>query len=249
MDEGHATGRDPPFTHPSFRRYSGPMFTAFFKATGQIPDPAFQRVIWQALGWSLLLFVALLAIGWWTIMSTQLFGIGWLEWVVDVLGWVAVTIVALLLFPGAVVIVISFMLEDIARAVEAKHYPMLPPPRDISLGETAWGALRFGVVAIVLNVFLLPLYFIPVLNVFVFVALNGYLLGREYFELVAGRRFDAAAVKALRRRYRSRLWMAGAIITGLLSIPIVNWFMPVIAAAFMLHLFEKLRSDEALAGH
>ena len=224
------------------------MITALFKATGQIPDPAFQRVIWQALGWSLLLFVALIAIGWWAIMSTQLFGIGWLEWVVDVLGWIAVTIVALLLFPGAVVIVISFMLEDIARAVEAKHYPSLPPPREVGLAESAWGALRFGVVAIVLNVFLLPLYFVPVLNVFVFVALNGYLLGREYFELVAGRRFDAATVKALRRRYRSRLWMAGAIITGLLSIPIVNWFMPVIAAAFMLHFFEKLRSDGALAG-
>ncbi len=224
------------------------MLPAFFKALGQIPDPAFQRVIWRSLGWSLLLFVALLALGWWVIMSTQMFGTGWLEWAADVLGWIAVAIAAMLLFPGAVVVVISFLLEDIAQAVEAKHYPGLPPPRETGISETIWSATVFAVIAITLNVFLLPLYFFPVLNVFVFGAVNGYLLGREYFELVASRRLPPEAVRAMRRRYRSRIWFAGIVIAGLLSIPVVNWFLPVIAAAAMLHLFEKLRQGDALAG-
>ena len=222
--------------------------TSFFKATGQIPEPAFQRVMWRSLGWSLILFIALLMIGWWVIVSTQMFGIGWLEWVADVLGWIAVMIAAMLLFPGAVVIVISFMLEDIAEAVEAKHYPDLPAPRDAGISEAVWTALRFAAIALVLNIVLLPLYFIPVLNVFVFAAVNGYLLGREYFELVACRRLDPERVEAMRRRYRGRIWMGGIVITGLLSIPVVNWFLPVVAAASMLHLFEKLRQGDALAG-
>jgi CysZ protein len=224
------------------------MLTSFFKATGQIPEPAFQRVMWRSLGWSLILFIALLMIGWWVIVSTQMFGIGWLEWVADVLGWIAVMIAAMLLFPGAVVIVISFMLEDIAEAVEAKHYPDLPAPRDAGISEAVWTALRFAAIALVLNIVLLPLYFIPVLNVFVFAAVNGYLLGREYFELVACRRLDPERVEAMRRRYRGRIWMGGIVITGLLSIPVVNWFLPVVAAASMLHLFEKLRQGDALAG-
>jgi len=49
------------------------------------------------------------------------------------------------------------------------------------------------------------------------------------------------------KRYRGRLWIAGVIITLLLSIPIVNWVMPVAAAAFMLHIFEKLRRQNAAA--
>ena len=207
------------------------MLTSFFKATGQIPEPAFQRVMWRSLGWSLILFIALLMIGWWVIVSTQMFGIGWLEWVADVLGWIAVMIAAMLLFPGAVVIVISFMLEDIAEAGEAKHYPDLPAPRDAGISEAVWTALRFAAIALVLNIVLLPLYFIPVLNVFVFAAVNGYLLGREYFELVACRRLDPERVEAMRRRYRGRIWMGGIVITGLLSIPVVNWFLPVVAAA------------------
>ena len=224
------------------------MLTSFFKATGQIPDPVFQRVIWRGLGWSFLLFFALLAVGWWVIVSTQMFGIVWLEWAADILGGIGVVFAALLLFPGAVVVVVSFMLEDIARAVETKHYPNLPPPRDASVSEAVWTALRFAGIAVAINILLLPLYIIPVLNVFVFAAVNGYLLGREYFELVASRRFDPETVQAMRRRYRSRIWMAGIVITGLLSIPVVNWFLPVIAAASMLHLFEKLRQGDALAG-
>ena len=229
---------------PIFRN----MFSAFFKVVGQVSDPAFQRVIWRSLGWSLLLFGFLLALGWWVIMSTQMFGTGWLEWAADVLGWIAVAIAAILLFPGAVVIVISFLLEDIAQAVEAKHYPGLPPPRDVRLSETVWTALTFGAIALALNLFLLPLYFFPVLNVFVFGAVNGYLLGREYFELVASRRLEPEAVKTMRRRYRGRIWGAGVLVAGMLSIPIVNWFLPVVAAAMMLHLFEKLRQGDALAG-
>ena len=86
------------------------------------------------------------------------------------------------------------------------------------------------------------------LNVFVFAAVNGYLLGREYFELMASRRLDPAKADAMRRRYGGQVWLAGIVITGLLSIPVLNWFLPVIGAASMLHLFEKLRQGDALAG-
>ena len=41
------------------------------------------------------------------------------------------------------------------------------------------------------------------------------------------------------------LWIGGVIITLALSIPLVNWLMPVLAAAFMLHLFEKIRRAQA----
>ncbi len=85
----------------------------------------------------------------------------------------------------------------------------------------------------------------PPLNLFVFYGLNGYLLGREYFELVAARRFDMAGVRRLRRAYRGRLLLAGAVIAFLLTVPIVNLVTPVVATGFMLHVFERLRRREA----
>jgi CysZ protein len=97
----------------------------------------------------------------------------------------------------------------------------------------------------VLNILALPLYFVPIINVFVFYLLNGYLLGREYFELVAARRFDAAGTRRLRRKFRGRVMLAGVVIAFLLTVPIVNLVTPVVATGFMLHVFERLRRREA----
>ncbi len=217
------------------------MITAVFRALGQISDPALQRIAGRALLWSFVLFVTLMAGAWWGVVSTNFFGTGWLEWAADMLGWVAALIAAIVMFPGAVLVIISFMLEEVAHAVEARHYPDLPPPRAQPVSETVMIGLKFAAFAVLLNLLVLPLYFVPVVNIFVFMGLNGYLLGREYFELIAFRRLDAATARSLWRRYRGRLFAAGVIITAMLSIPFINWFMPVVAAAFMVHVFEGLR--------
>jgi CysZ protein len=46
--------------------------------------------------------------------------------------------------------------------------------------------LRLTVLTLLLNLLALPVYLLlPGINLFLFLALNGYLLGREYFEVVA----------------------------------------------------------------
>jgi uncharacterized protein involved in cysteine biosynthesis len=75
----------------------------------------------------------------------------------------------------------------------------------------------------------------------VFFTLNGYLLGREYFELVAQRRMTAEEAKALRRTRRVRVFLAGVVVAFLLTIPLVNLITPIIATAFMLHIYEGMR--------
>jgi uncharacterized protein involved in cysteine biosynthesis len=108
--------------------------------------------------------------------------------------------------------------------------------------EILWGVTKLVLITVVLNLLVLPIYLVPVLNIFVFYALNGYLLGREYFELAALRRMDDTSARQTRRRHGTRVFIAGIVITFLLSIPFVNWFMPVVAAAFIVHVFEGIRS-------
>lgn len=216
------------------------MISSFFKAIGQIPDPDFRSVMGRSLLYVIGIFVLLMSFTWWLIVSSRFFGIGWLEWVVDFVGGATAVVVAFLLFPGAMMFVVSLMLEKIARAVEKKHYPYLPPPQPQAMSETVLIGLRYTSIVIALNLLFLPLFFIPVINIFAFIGLNGYLLGREYFELVALRRLQPDAVRKIWREHRSQLCIAGMIITSLLTIPVVNWFMPVVAAAYMLHIFERI---------
>jgi uncharacterized protein involved in cysteine biosynthesis len=102
-------------------------------------------------------------------------------------------------------------------------------------------------VALALNLLVLPLYLLPGANVILYLALNGYLLGREYFEQAAQRRLGLRAVGQLRRAAGARLWLAGVWIAALLTVPVLNLVAPVIATCFMVHLFEGLRRRAGVA--
>jgi uncharacterized protein involved in cysteine biosynthesis len=237
------------------------MFSALAKAFGQLSDPAFRRVLVRSVLAALVVFIAVWIAAWFGLswvgealsgwVAEQEPGGFWVEvfdWVFGAAGVVGVLVASFFLFPGVMVVALTFMLDDIAEAVERRHYPELGPAREQPIGEAVVAALVFAAVTLLLNLLALPFYllllFLPPLNLFVFYLLNGYLLGREYFELVAARRFDAAGMGRLRRKYRGRVMLAGVVIAFLLTVPIVNLVTPVVATGFMLHVFERLRRRE-----
>jgi uncharacterized protein involved in cysteine biosynthesis len=175
------------------------------------------------------------------------FANAWLDAPLEVLGSFAVLALAWLLFPAVVTFVLSFFLDGILAGLERQHYPDLPPPRVGGAGALVLSALRLLALTVLLNVLVLPLYLIPPLIPLVYYGLNGYLLGREYFELIALRRLDRAAARATWRRHRGQLLAAGVAIAVLLSLPVANLAAPLVGAALMLHLFEGLRRDGAVS--
>jgi uncharacterized protein involved in cysteine biosynthesis len=228
------------------------MLDALGKAVAQLADPRLRRAIWLTLATSLAVIAALVLASWLLLARLSLFGIGWVDTALDVLAGAGVLVAAWLLFPATISVVVGFFLEEVATAVERRHYPDLGPARPQPIGEQIAAGLRFALVAIGLNLLALPLYlagiFLPPLNIFVFYGLNGYLLGREFYELVALRRFDRRQVQVLRRAHGGRSFLAGIVIAFLLTVPFVNLIAPVIATAFMLHLFEAWRRAEAAIG-
>lgn len=135
----------------------------------------------------------------------------------------------------------GLFLEDVAAAVEARHYPHLPPVPRLPLGESLKDAVNFLGLLIAVNVVALFFYalagpFVPPL----FWALNGLLLGREYFSLVAMRRYGRPAAIALRRRHFLQIWVAGALMAAPLSVPLVNLVIPVLGVATFTHMVQRL---------
>ena len=222
------------------------MLTALLRAVSALPEPPLRRVI----GLSLMLAVLTFAATWLAIAAllydTALFEWRPLNWLVDLLGGVAVLLLSWLLFPSVVTLVMGFFLDRVAAAVEALDYPGQAPPRRQPLGETLRATARLSALTLLLNLLALPLYlFLPGINLFLFLALNGYLLGREYFEVVALRRLEAMPARALRHRFGGRVFLGGVIIAALFALPLVNFAAPVIATAFMVHVFEAVRRAEA----
>jgi uncharacterized protein involved in cysteine biosynthesis len=222
------------------------MVSAFFVALADLFAPQQRRVLLLSLLAALALLAALWLGATVLLQLLQFTGFTWLDRIIGVLGSAGALFLAWLLFPAMSAIVMGFFLDRVARAVEQRHYPGLPPPRHQSIGEILNASLRLGLLAIAINLIALPFYFWPAINLLVYYGLNGYLVAKEYFILIALRRLDVAAASAMWRQYRLRLVVSGIVIAFLLSLPVANLVAPVWAAALMLHLFEGLRSRPAV---
>ena len=106
-------------------------------------------------------------------------------------------------------------------------------------------ALSYTGALLLVNVLLLTLLFIPPIYAVAWIILNGYLLGREYVELVALRRLSPRDVKVLRRRHRAEGTLTGAIAAFFMTIPLLNLIVPVFTAALTVHRFHDWQGSRS----
>jgi CysZ protein len=221
------------------------MVFALARAFANLFTPALRRIVGLSIAFAVASYVVL-----WVAVAIVLdhsarFAWRPLDWFVEFMGTLAVMALSWLMFPAVVTLVMGFFLERIAAAVEALDYPGRGPARRAPVAETALVTVRLMALTILVNLLALPVYLLmPGINFFVFLGLNGYLFGREYFEVVALRRLDRTATGAARQRYAGRVYLGGVVIAGLFIVPLVDLVAPVIATAFMVHLFEDLRRLE-----
>lgn len=227
-----------------FRSAAGLVLRDFTRTIAQLADPTFRGVLALSLLAAVLVAIVVLAAAGWLLTDLHLFATGWLNDIVTAAGVLGTGYVAWLLFPGIAIAIESLFLERIVAAVERRHYPDAPPPRHQGVGEQIWAAVRLGAIVLIANLILLPVYllllFLPPLNLIVYWLVNGVLIGREYFELVALRRVPPAEANMLRRRYRLAVLATGVASALLFSIPGVNLLAPLLATGAMVHLFQRL---------
>jgi len=114
----------------------------------------------------------------------------------------------------------------------------------VPLLEMLRDSLGLFLLVIVLNLGLFVVYlFIGPLGPVLFWVVNGFLLGREYFQLVALRRVSEEEARILRTRHFGQIWLAGTLMAAPLTVPIINLFVPVIGAATFTHLYHRLTRD------
>ncbi len=228
------------------------MLSDFFRALGQLGDPRFRSVLWRGVGLTVVLLVAvyalfLLAISAFVPDQVTLPWVGAIGGLDALLSWGSIPVMILLsvflMVPVASAFT-GFFLEEVADAVESTHYPALPVPPPVPFLTALIDSVNFFGVVVMANVLALALYpFAGPLIPVVFWGVNGYLLGREYFTLVAMRRLGRAGAKALRRRHSAQIWLAGTLMAAPLSVPFVNLLIPVLGAATFTHLYHRLQAQ------
>ena len=149
------------------------------------------------------------------------------------------------LVPAVTAIVAGYFLDDVAEVVERQDYPADRPGAALPFGKAILYGLRFAGLSLLVNLVALLLFFIPGINIGAFFVANAYLLGREYFELAAGRFWPAEDVTRLRMEHRGTVLAAGAVLAGLVLVPVLNLITPIFGAAMMVHLHKRLTRGAA----
>ena len=222
------------------------------RAIAQMTDPAFQRVLWTGIGLTVALLVAFGAATIWglnwllpdTVTLPWIGQIGWLDDIASGVSVLGLLVLSVFLMVPVASVFTSFLLDDVTDAVEAKHYPALTPAPRLSLGQSIKDGAGFLGVLVAVNIMALIAYLLlPPFAPFIFYAVTGFLLGREYIQLLAARRLGPDGAAALRRKHPIRIWAAGCLMAVPLTIPIVNLIVPLIGAASFTHLFHRIAPD------
>lgn len=227
---------------------------AYLRALRQFGDPVFRRVVWLGLGLALALLFAmyaglLLVVDIFTPdtltlpLAGEVLGLGTLLSVGSLVVMLALSI--FLMAPVASAFT-GLYLDDVADRVEAEHYVHLPAAPRAGLWVTLTDSARYFSLLVGLNLLGIILFAVSGgLGIVALWAINGFLLSREYFSLVALRRLNPETVAALRRAWRVRLWIAGVVLAVPLSVPVINLFVPVLGVAAFTHLFHAIAAREA----
>ena len=155
------------------------MIQALILAFEQLGDRRIQRpLLWTillAMAASALLIAGVSA----AFALLEFSGITFIDWALALLGGIAAAFVAWMLFPILAAEFLYIFVDRVADAVEARHYPRLPPPHPASFWQYTVAGIRLALLMAFFNLLLLPLSFVPFAQVIypvLYFTINGVLL-------------------------------------------------------------------------
>jgi len=162
--------------------------------------------------------------------------------IVAVLAWIALFVLFVpLVLVTATLIIGVFAMPTMVSHVAATDYATLERRRGGTFAGSVWNALIALVVFLVFSLLSLPLWFVPVFWPVLPVLLFAYLNQRVFrYDALA----DHASADEMREIFRERgmtLYLLGIILSLIAHIPVIGFFVPVIAGlAFIHYCLERL---------
>jgi uncharacterized protein involved in cysteine biosynthesis len=215
-----------------------PLLLPLSRALSQLNDPALFGVVWRSVLLSALFFAVILA---GTIGAVHHFAAahGVLAWVLDALGSIAAAVLALWLFLPVAAAIGTLYFERIARAVERRFYPSLPPAQPAPLPEQLKAGIALGLRVLGLNALALLLtLLLPGIGLPIGWAIASWAIGRGLFVAVAMRRLNRPDAEALYRAVRPVALAQGAAMAAAAYFPLLNLLIPVVGTAAMVHVLD-----------
>jgi len=222
------------------------MLSAASRAFGQVFEQQFRAIFWKMLGFTLAVLLMI-----WLALQGVVAGFvelpyPWLETALSILTGIGAVIGLGFLIAPVSALFAGLFQDEIAVIVEKTDYSRDPPGGALPFAKSIILTLKFTGIVILGNLFALFLLLIPGINLVAFFLVNGYLLGREFFEFSAMRFMPPEEARRLRKAKSGTVFLGGLVIAGVLAVPILNLITPIFATIFMMHLYKRVAYEQEL---
>ncbi len=216
------------------------MFSSAARAINDIASPALRGVVWKSLALTVLLFIVLLtalelSLSWMVKLPWP-----WLSTLLEILTGLGLVAGFIFLLSPVTAMFAGLFLDEVADVVEAAHYPDEPPGSPLAVMPALITGIEFALLSLAVNLILLPALFFGIGAMVMWLG-NAYLLGREFFGLVASRHMPPEEARRFRSDNASSVFMAGLIPAALTLVPFANFFAPLFATAYFTHYYRLVR--------
>lgn len=216
------------------------MFSLALRALSQVFEPPFRKIFLKMLGFTLVILVVIWSVLQGVVSSYAELPYPWLITALSILTGIGAFIGLGFLIAPVSALFAGLFQDEIADIIEAMDYPEQASGRAMKLIPSIILALKFTGIVLLGNIFALFLLLIPGVNLVAFFLVNGYLLGREFFEFAATRFMSVADARRLRKMHSGTVFTGGLIIAGLLAVPVLNLVTPIFATIFMMHIYKRI---------
>ena len=131
--------------------------------------------------------------------------------------------------------------------MEKKHYPNRVGHRVVGVAESIKTGGRLLFKSLIVNILFTPIYvvggFFPIISVFIFFGVNGYLLSREIFEIVTSRHLGRDDRVLFWKANRGGSIFIGVLIVCLSAVPLLNLISAMLGVIITTHFFQYCVGD------
>ncbi len=167
------------------------------------------------------------------------FDSAWLSKLVNLGAGIISVVAGWFMLPAFMVLFAGLFQEQTINRVEKAFYPESLRAESPGFWPDMMHDIRFTAKALILNILIIPLYFMGV-GFIISIILNSYLLGREFFESAAGYHHGKPEARKLGRGNKVAVYSGGFVIVLMTLTPVLNIIMPILATVWMVHVYHGL---------
>ena len=166
----------------------------------------------------------------------------WFYGIAQFLGGSLILVLCYFLFAGIHGAFVGIFIDDILDSIQQRHFPETPWNKAPSLMTSCFFSMRILLLTLGLNIIASPLlvlgWFIPPLGLSLQVILNGYILGKEYGQIVEFRIPNDSSSSQT-----PKYFLNGILASLLWIVPILNFLAPILLAGSVLHTRMEHKTD------